>query len=116
MGTSVASVMAVYRWSDPNEQARRAAVRYWKRAIQITSDLGCSVMNSELSGLPERATQSEAQFWRSMEELLPTIEREGIQVRIEPHPGDFIEDGFGVVLELVRGIDSPNVSFLYCAP
>ena len=34
---------------------------------------------------------------------------------LEPHPDDFVEDGIAGV-NLVRGINSPNVSFLYCAP
>ncbi len=114
-GVSVASNLPLYRWSGPDEDERQAAVRYWKRAIEITVELGCSVMNSEFNGRPEQASRSEGQFWRSMEELLPVIEREGIALRLEPHPDDFVEDGLAAV-DLVRGINSPNVSFLYCAP
>jgi myo-inositol catabolism protein IolH len=114
-GVSVASVLPLYRWSGPDEDERQAAVRYWRRAIQITAELGCQVMNSEFNGRPEAAGASEAQFWRSMEELLPIFEREGIQLRLEPHPDDFVEDGRAAV-ELIRGIDNPLVSFLYCAP
>jgi myo-inositol catabolism protein IolH len=114
-GVEVATVLPLYRWSGPDEDERQAAVRYWKRAIEITVELGCSVMNSEFNGRPERASVSESQFWRSMEELLPTFEREGIQLRLEPHPDDFIEDGRAAV-DMIRGINSPNVSFLYCAP
>src|SRR5213079_211606 len=89
----IASVLPVLRWSGPDEDAREAAVRYWKRAIQITVDLGVQVMNSEFNGRPEAASVSEAQFWRSMEELLPVFEREGIRLALEPHPDDFVEDG-----------------------
>ena len=81
-GVQVASVLPLYRWSGPDEDERQAAVRYWKRAIEITVDLGCSVMNSEFNGRPEQASLSEAQFWRSMEELLPVFEREGMQLRL----------------------------------
>ena len=111
----VASVLPLYRWSGPDEDERQAAVRYWKRAIQITVDLGANVMNSEFNGRPEAAAASEAQFWRSMEELLPVFEREGIRLVLEPHPDDFIEDGRAAV-DLIRGIDKDWVSFLYCAP
>ena len=72
-------------------------------------------MNSEFNGRPEKQPESEAQFWRSLEELLPIFEREGIQLRLEPHPDDFIEDGREAV-DMIRGINSPNVTFLYCAP
>ena len=78
-------------------------------------ELDCRVMNSEFNGRPEQASLSEAQFWRSMEELLPVFERESVELRLEPHPDDFVEDG-KVAVDMVRGIDSSLVSFLYCAP
>jgi myo-inositol catabolism protein IolH len=112
---SICSVLPLYRWSGPDEDERQAAVRYWKRAIQIAVDLGCQIMNSEFNGRPEAAAASEAQFWRSLEELLPVFEREGLQLRLEPHPDDFVENGHEA-LRLIRGIDSDLVSFLYCAP
>jgi len=111
----VAAHLPLYRWSGPDEEERQAAVRYWKRAIQITVDLDCHVMNSEFNGRPEQASLSEAMFWKSMEELLPVFEREGVQLRLEPHPDDFVEDGL-VAVDMIRGINSPLVSFLYCAP
>ena len=114
-GVKVAAHLPLYRWSGPDEDERQAAVRYWKRAIQITVDLDCHVMNSEFNGRPEAASLSEAQFWKSMEELLPVFEREGVELRLEPHPDDFVEDGL-VAVDLIRGINSPLVSFLYCAP
>jgi myo-inositol catabolism protein IolH len=114
-GVKVSSHLPLYRWSGPDEDERQAAVRYWKRAIQLTVDLDCRVMNSEFNGRPEQASRSEGQFWRSMEELLPVFEREGMELRLEPHPDDFVEDG-KVAVDMVRGINSPLVSFLYCAP
>ena len=114
-GVKVACHLPLYRWAGPDEDERQAAVRYWKRAIQITVDLDCRVMNSEFNGRPEQASRSEAQWWRSMEELLPVFEAEGVALRLEPHPDDFVEDGL-VAVDMVRGVNSPLVSFLYCAP
>jgi myo-inositol catabolism protein IolH len=114
-GVALSSVLPLYRWAGPDEEERQAAVRYWKRAIEIAVELDCKVMNSEFNGRPEKASASESQFWRSMEELLPIFEREGIELRLEPHPDDFIEDGRAAV-DMVRGINSKNVTFLYCAP
>ena len=114
-GVTVASHLPLYRWSGPDEDERQAAVRYWKRAIELTVELGCDTMTSEFNGRPEQASRSEAQFWRSMEELLPVFEREGVKLRIEPHPDDFVEDGLTAV-DMVRGVNSPLVSFLYCSP
>jgi myo-inositol catabolism protein IolH len=113
-GLELASCLPLYRWSSPDEDERQAAVRYWQRAIDITVELGCTTMNSEFSGRPEDPERSEGQFWRSMEAVLPRVEREGIQLNIEPHPDDFVEDGVRGV-DMVRAVNSPNVGFLYCA-
>ena len=114
-GVQIASVLPLYRWSGPDEDERQAAVRNWKRAIEVTVELGCDVMVSEFNGRPEASSLSEAQFWKSMEELLPIFEREGINLRLEPHPDDFVEDG-RTAIDMIRGINSANVTFLYCAP
>jgi myo-inositol catabolism protein IolH len=114
-GVKIACHLPLYRWSGPDEDERQAAVRYWKRAIELTVELECRVMNSEFNGRPEHASRSEGQFWRSMEELLPVFEREGVQLRLEPHPDDFVEDG-KTAIDMIRGINSPLVTFLYCAP
>ena len=66
-GVTLSSVLPLYRWSGPDEDERAAAVRYWKRAIEITVELGCDVMNSEFNGRPEQAGRSEGMFWKSME-------------------------------------------------
>ena len=114
-GVGIASNLPLYRWSGPNEDEREAAVGYWKRAIEITVELGCNVMNSEFNGRPEQASRSEGMFWKSLEELLPVFEREGMHLRLEPHPDDFVEDGVTAV-NMIKGINSPLVSFLYCTP
>ena len=114
-GVEVSSVLPLFRWSGPDEDERQAAVRYWTRAIEIAAELGVTRMNSELNGRPEHPSISEAQFWKSLEALLPVFERYGVTLALEPHPDDFIEDGLAAV-NMIRGINSPAVSFLYCAP
>jgi myo-inositol catabolism protein IolH len=113
-GIGIASVLPVLRWSSPDEDSREAAVRNWKRVIQITVDLGVDVINTEFSGRPEKAEESERAFFRSIEELLPIIEREGIKVLIDPHPDDFVEDGLEA-LRIIRGVNSPSVGMVYVA-
>ncbi|MFF4351215.1 sugar phosphate isomerase/epimerase family protein [Streptomyces sp. NPDC001530] len=114
-GVGISSLLPLFRWSGPDEDDRKAAVRYWKRSIQIAADLGVDSMISEFNGRPEAADRSEAQFWNSLDELLPVFEREGIHLALEPHPDDFIENGYDAI-NLIRGINHPNVTFLYCAP
>ena len=114
-GVGIASLLPVLRWSGPDEDQRQAAVRAWKRAIQIAVDLGVTVMNSEFNGRPEAAETAEAMFLRSMDELLPIFEREGLELILEPHPDDFIEDGVEAV-EMIRGLNRDWIGFLYCTP
>jgi myo-inositol catabolism protein IolH len=113
-GVGIASVLPVLRWSGPDEDAREAAVRHWKRVIEITVDLGVEVINTEFSGRPEKAEESERCFFRSMEELVPLFEREGIDVRIDPHPDDFVEDGMEA-LRIIRGVNSANIGMVFVA-
>lgn len=110
----IASLLPVLRWSSPDPDAREAAVRYWKRVLQIAVDLGVQQIGTEFSGRPELAEESERAFYRSMEELLPIIEREGIHVAIDPHPDDFVENGLEA-WRVIRGVNSKNLGMVYVA-
>ncbi len=114
-GVGIASLLPVLRWSGPGEDERQAAVRAWRRTIQIAVDLGVDTINTEFNGRPEAAEHAEAQFLKSMDELSPIFEREGIQLVLEPHPDDFVEDGIEA-LELIRGLNRDWIGFLYCTP
>src|SRR5207245_10446415 len=102
-GIWIASMRSVRSCTVQDEYKRQAAVRAWKRAIQISVDLGVEIMNSEFNGRPEAPETADAQFLKSMDELLPIFEREGVQLILEPHPDDFIEDGVQAV-EMIRGL------------
>lgn len=114
-GVGIASLLPVLRWSGPDEDQRVAAVRAWRRVIQIAVDLGVEVINTEFNGRPEAPETAEAQFLKSMDELLPVFEAEGLQLIIEPHPDDFVEDGIEAV-NLIRGLNRDWIGFLYCTP
>ena len=114
-GVQVATVLPLYRWAGPDEDERQAAVRNWKRALDVTEELGVTRMVSEFNGRPEALAKSEHQFFKSLEELLPIFERKQIDLVLEPHPDDFIEDGVEAI-DVIRGLDSPRLSYLYCAP
>jgi myo-inositol catabolism protein IolH len=111
-GIGISSLLPVQRWSSPDEAQREAAVRNWKRIVQIAIELDVRIINTEFSGRPERAEESEAAFYRSMEELLPIFDREGIRVNIDPHPDDFVENGLEA-LRIIRGLDTEQVGFVY---
>jgi myo-inositol catabolism protein IolH len=113
-GIGISSLLPVQRISSPDEGPRLAAVANWKRIIQLAVELDVHVINSEFSGRPERAEESEASFYRSMEELLPLIEREGLTANFDPHPDDFVEDGLEA-WRVLRGLNSPSIGFVYVA-
>lgn len=113
-GVTIAALLPVQRISWPEEPQRQAAVRNFTRAVQLAVELGVPTINTEFSGRPERAEDSEAAFYRSMEELLPLIEREGLTLNFDPHPDDFVEDAMEA-WRIVRALNSPRVGMVYVA-
>ena len=87
----IASLLPMYRWASPDEAERQAAVKHWKRAIEICVEMDVPVMNSEFGRGPHpdkggcycchtgsMIESCEDSWWRSMDELVPIFEREGI--------------------------------------
>lgn len=125
-GVTLSSMLITFRWSSPFEDEREAAVRYWKRAIEIAVELECETLNSifdrgpspERSNFrvgPEMAEECETAFWKSMDELVPVFEREKLPLYLEAHPDDFVEEN-NLAVDLIQAIGSPYVKYLFCAP
>ncbi len=129
-GVGIASLLPMYRWASPDEDERQAAVANWKRAIEVCVEMEVDTMNSEFGRGPHpdkgsccpschgggaMTESAETSWWRSMEELVPAFEREGINLNIEPHPEDWTET-LQPSVDIIRTINSPNVGFLYCTP
>ncbi|MHC5278865.1 sugar phosphate isomerase/epimerase family protein [Listeria kieliensis] len=111
-GVKISSVLPVQQWSSPNEEERKAAVRNWKRSIEITSELGVDLMNTEFSGNKRMPVESEAAFLRSMDELIPLFEREGIKLNLQAHPNDFIETNTEAI-RMIRALDKDWIKYVY---
>ena len=114
-GMEISSFIVVYRWSGPTEEQRQFAVANWKRMIQIAGDMGVKVINTELSGDPNQQEICNGMWFKSMEELLPLIEREGIRVEIQSHPYDFCELN-NETCDMVKSFRSPNLGYVYSSP
>lgn len=114
-GVKISSVLPVQQWASPVEPEREAAVRNWKRCIEITSDLGVDLMNSEFSGDKTRPVESEAAFVKSMEELMPIFEKEGIKLNLQSHPHDFIELNTEAI-RMIRALDRDWIKLVYSVP
>ena len=113
-GVGISGLLPVLHWSSPDADARESAIRNFTRVIQIAAKLNVRVINTEFGGRPELAQESERAFYRSVEQLLPLLEAEGMTVNIDPHPDDFVEDGLEA-LRIIRGINSPVFGFVYVA-
>jgi myo-inositol catabolism protein IolH len=114
-GVRISSVLPVQQWSSPVEEERQAAVRNWKRCIEITAELGVDLMNSEFSGNKRKPQASEDAFVRSMEELMPLFERESIKLNLQSHPHDFIEQNIEAV-RMIRALDKDWIKLVYSVP
>nr|WP_315185576.1 sugar phosphate isomerase/epimerase [uncultured Albidiferax sp.] len=129
-GVGLASLQPMYRWASPFEDERQWAVRCWKKAIEVSVEMGCILMVSEFGrgASTERSVgerpgahfintkeMCEAAWFRSMDELLPILEREGITLSVEPHPEDWIEQ-LQPAIDIVQNIGSKALRLSYIAP
>nr|WP_295954626.1 sugar phosphate isomerase/epimerase [uncultured Agathobaculum sp.] len=113
-GVEISSFIVVYRWSGPTEEQRQHAVANWKRMIEIAVNMGVPVINTEFSGDPNQQEICNGMFYKSMEELLPIIEREGLRVEIQSHPYDFCELN-DETCDIVKSFRSKNLGYVYSA-
>lgn len=126
-GVSVSTLQPMYRWSSPYEEERQMAMQNWKRVIEIAVELDNPLLISEFGrgGSPERSNADrfgihtpeacENAFWRSMDELVPLLEKEGLVLSVEPHPEDWVEQ-IHPAIDIIKTINSPSVKASYIAP
>lgn len=114
-GVEISSLYVLYRWSGPSEDERRFAIDNWKRCIEICDSMGIPVINTELCGDPNQQVLCNGMWFRSMEELLPMIERYGLRLEIQSHPYDFCEFN-DETCDMVKSFRSKNVSYVYSIP
>ncbi|MFP7492281.1 sugar phosphate isomerase/epimerase [Terribacillus saccharophilus] len=111
-GVKLSSLLPLYYWAGPDEDRRQAAVRNWKRAIEIAVDLDVDLMNTEFNGSKYDAVVCEEKFIKSMDELIPVFEKEGIKLNLQAHPYDFIETNTGAV-DMIRALDRDWINLVY---
>ena len=126
-GVALASLQPMYRWASPFEDERQWAMRCWRKAIEVAVEMDCALMVSEFGrgASPERSVNGpaganpkemcEAAWFRSMDELLPILEREGITLSVEPHPEDWLEQ-LQPAMDIVGNMASKALRLSYIAP
>ncbi|ROR54656.1 myo-inositol catabolism protein IolH [Luteococcus japonicus] len=114
-GVKVRTLNPVFNWSSTDETERQAQVRNWRRLLELADQLDVREITSEFSGNPNTPRECEAQWYRSMEELVPDFEKYGIRLNMEAHPYDFVElhdDAY----RLVRGVNKEWIGYEFCCP
>lgn len=111
-GVKISSLLPLYNWAGPDEERRQAAVRNWKRAIEIAVELEVDLMNSEFSGTKYDPVVCEEKFVKSLDELIPVFEKEGVRLNLQAHPYDFIETNTGAI-DMIRALDRPWIKLVY---
>ena len=114
-GVKIWTFNPVYNWACPEEPMREHAVRSIRRLLEVMNDLEVPVYATEFSGDPNRPLESEAAFYKSMEELVPDFERHGIECVVEAHPYDFVEVNDRAV-QIVRGVNKDWFNYQFCFP
>ncbi|MDD4869122.1 MAG: sugar phosphate isomerase/epimerase [Kiritimatiellae bacterium] len=114
-GLSPVAAFIVHRFSSPDETIRKKAVENWKRSIDAVGQLGLKLITTELTGELKQPAQSETAFRKSMEVLLPVLEKVDIHLSVEPHPGDFFEAAKPTI-KLLRSYNSKCLGYLHCMP
>ncbi len=109
------ALLGNYPLSYPDEEVRTIAVQQYLRAIERTESLDCKILASELNGDLEDRAGSEKAFLKSFEELRPNLERSGVTLCFEAHPGDFIESN-RLAVDFIQKINSNRLRYLYCVP
>lgn len=111
----IASLFIVQPWASTDSGQRKAAVHGLRVAIDTAEELGCGRINTEFTGTPDKPRECRDAFLRSLDEVLPAAERQGVSLTIEPHPYDFIETNAEAV-DLIREVGSPALRYLFCTP
>ncbi len=114
-GVELVSLAVIQQLASPSPDLRSQAVQWWREGLQAAVELGVRRINTELTGTPQQPRECRESFLRSVEELLPTLEREDVEVAVEPHPWDFLEQTVPAV-DLLREIGSPRLRYLHCVP
>jgi myo-inositol catabolism protein IolH len=111
----IASLFIVQPWASTDSGQRQAAVHGLRVAIDTAEELGCGRINTEFTGTPDKPRECRDAFLRSLDEVLPAAERQGVSLTIEPHPYDFIETNAEAV-DLIREVGSATLRYLFCTP
>jgi len=101
---------------DPQyEMARKRGVAQFTKMIKICKRFGARQIYSQLGGRPVYHFDHEEAWTKSVRELDPVLQEEGINLAFMPHPGDFIEESDPCV-DMIRNSGCKMVKYIFVAP
>ncbi|HYB03248.1 MAG TPA: sugar phosphate isomerase/epimerase [Nitrososphaerales archaeon] len=101
---------------DPEyEIVRRRGVTQFTKLIKLCRKFGCKQIYSQMGGRPLYHLDHEEAWTKSVRELDPVLEEEGVKLAFMPHPGDFIEESNPCV-DLIKTSGSENIKYIYVVP
>jgi len=114
-GLTPVAAFIVHGISSAEEARRKDAIERWRRSLQAAQQLGLKLLTTELTGDRADPAAGEAAFRKSMDELLPLLEKADLHLSVEPHPGDFFEAA-APTIRLLRSYGSKHLGYLHCTP
>ncbi|MBI4606460.1 MAG: sugar phosphate isomerase/epimerase [Planctomycetes bacterium] len=114
-GLTPVAAFVVHGTASADEARRKEAVERWRRSLGAAQELGLKLLATELTGDRADPAAGEAAFRRSLDEILPLLEKAGVHLSVEPHPGDFFEAA-APTLRLLGSYRSKHLGYLHCTP
>ena len=101
---------------DPEyEIIRKRGITQFTKLIKLCRKFGCKQIYSQMGGRPLYHLDHEEAWTRSVQELDPILEEEGIKLAFMPHPGDFMEESNPCV-DLIGDAECKNIKYIYVVP
>jgi len=114
-GLKIAALTTGFYIADPDEFMRSCAVEHWKRMFEIAEMMDVKNFNTELGGDINQPARCEEMLLKSLDELVPIMEKRGIRMDVQAHPFDFLETS-NETCDIMRSYDSPSLAYLYAIP
>lgn len=102
--------------ADPEyEMVRKRGVSQFAKMIKICHKFGCKQIYSQMGGRPLYHLDHQEAWTKSVRELDPILEEEGVKLAFMPHPGDFMEESNPTV-DLITDSGCKNIKYIYVVP
>ena len=115
-GVKVGALLGGTKLASLDAGERSNAVVAMKQQIHAAAVLETNMVTCEMiGGTIDRQDACADAFMKSMDEIAPALESNGVSVGFEPHPGDFVEEHERGA-EILRSVGNPRVGYVYCCP